>query len=79
MKNYYLPISGPCECNTFNLTKFSTQDICMTDLFDDDKFCYVPLESRCKDKRASKFFPSVYWSLQACSGNIQQGQIEIGF
>merc|ERR1711892_929750 len=43
------------------------QDICMSDLFDDHRFCYVPLESRCADKRSSKRYPSVYWSMKACS------------
>eukprot|EP00092_Neocalanus_flemingeri_P093439 GFUD01118764.1.p1 GENE.GFUD01118764.1~~GFUD01118764.1.p1 ORF type:complete len:425 (+),score=100.11 GFUD01118764.1:35-1276(+) len=60
---------GPCECNNFDFKKPGQTDICMKDLWDNDRFCYVPLESRCKDKRASKFFPSVYWSLQACSDN----------
>ena len=63
-------ILGPCECNTFGLKRFRSQETCMTDIFDDDKFCYVPLESRCKDKRASKFFPSVYWSMKACAGIV---------
>jgi len=63
---------GPCECNKFNLKRYTKQDICMSDLFDDSKFCYVPLESRCKDKRKSKFFPSVYWSFQACSDNEEE-------
>ena len=69
---YYLHdlLIGPCECNTFKFKKLGTRDICMNDIFDDDRFCYVPLESRCKDKRASKFFPSVYWSLKACSGEF---------
>jgi len=64
---------GPCECNTFKFKKLGMRDICMNDVFDDDRFCYVPLESRCKDKRASKFFPSVYWSLKACSDDDEEG------
>jgi len=66
-RSYKACSTGPCECNTFNLKKFKNQDICMSDLFDDQRFCYVPLESRCADKRSSKRYPSVYWSMKACS------------
>jgi len=66
-RSYRACTQGPCECNKFNLKKYTNQEVCMSDLFDNSKFCYVPLESRCKDKRKSKFFPSVYWSFQACS------------
>jgi len=71
-RSYSACTQGPCECNKFNLKRYTKQDICMSDLFDDSKFCYVPLESRCKDKRKSKFFPSVYWSFQACSDNEEE-------
>jgi len=66
-RSYTACSEGPCECNKFNLKRYSKQDTCMSDLFDESRFCYVPLESRCQDKRKSKIFPSVYWSLQACS------------
>jgi len=66
-RSYRACSQGPCECNKFNLKRYTNQEVCMSDLFDNSKFCYVPLESRCKDKRKSKFFPSVYWSFQACS------------
>ena len=48
------------------------RDICMNDIFDEHKFCYVPLESGCSDKRTSKFYSSVYWSFQACSGTNEE-------
>jgi len=71
-RSYQACKQGPCECNTFGLKRFRNQETCMTDIFDDDKFCYVPLESRCKDKRASKFFPSVYWSMKACADDNKE-------
>jgi len=78
-RSYQACQQGPCECNKFNLRRYSIQDICMTDIFDDSKFCYVPLESRCKDKRQSKIYPSVYWSLEACSdGNDTNDNNEEG-
>ena len=48
----------------------------MTDLFDEKKFCYVPLESACSDKRPSKFYPSVYWSMKACGGKEDEVEEE---
>merc|ERR1712130_1092879 len=58
---------GPCECNPFDFHQTGSLGVCMADVFDDSKFCYVSLESRCADKQPSKFFPSFHWSLAACA------------
>merc|ERR1719500_277104 len=75
---------GPCECNPFDFHQTGNLGVCMADVFDDSKFCYVSLESRCADKQPSKFFPSFHWSLAACgasrpptsSNSLVEGQQE---
>jgi len=58
--------TGSCECNNYSFASPGQEELCMSDIFDGSKYCYVPLSSRCEDKRESKFYPSFHWSLDAC-------------
>ena len=67
---------GPCQCNPWDFKPSSSSSVCIEDIFDTTKHCYVALESRCPDKQPSKKFPSLAWSKAACSQSRTQGEPE---